>query len=111
MNSNFAAASPLHRTAKRLTVRTVPWHNPSHSPRSASDLRARNMILTCEAREQCPKHHLTQPRHDRGDLRRGAPHPERQGGTLEDHALPRQDLRLAITCCTPDYDVETTPLP
>jgi hypothetical protein len=42
------------------------------------------------------EHHLAQPRHHWGNFRRGVPHPERQGGPLEDDALPRQDLRLAI---------------
>ena len=42
------------------------------------------------------QHHLPQPRHHWGDFGRGISHPERQSGPLDDHALPRQDLRLAI---------------
>jgi hypothetical protein len=42
------------------------------------------------------QHHLTQPRHHRGYLRRGVAHPKRQSGTIDDDALPRHDLSLTI---------------
>jgi hypothetical protein len=41
----------------------------------------------------------------------GAANPVAQGRTIQRQALAREDLGLAIRCCAPDYDAETTPLP
>jgi hypothetical protein len=54
---------------------------------------------------------LPQPRHHRRKLGSRIPGPERQRGAVEIDTLARDDLRLAIKCCAPDYSAEASPFP
>ena len=58
------------------------------------------------------RHHVRTERvHQRTHQPRALTNPAGQGGAVQLDTGAGVDLRLAIRCCAPDYDAETTPLP